>query len=631
MERSPAWSTTTRIHLGLELSGSTAVAPFAENMPATTLCPLRCLASLNLAVQLAVVPVLAKLRESDLPATVLKSEYAVRGEVVLRAQEIQAELDAAKKAGVTHAKYGFDKLVPCNIGNPQAVGQSPLTYHRQMLSIVTTSPKDMKHNGTEWKSLAEVVAMPRFQDFPLDVMARGYHFLKEGNIGAYTHSKGALLFRQKIAQYIDRRDAVSGAPKVNVEDIFITDGASPAVKTVLELLIRDTSDVILIPIPQYPLYSASIVRLGGTYVGYELTEDYTAPKDTLGWNLDVAALEALVQAEKAKGNNVRGIAVINPGNPTGNVLTEDVITAIVQFAEKHDMVILADEVYQENVYNLNQLHAGSEPKEFVSFRAVLYKIRSSVELFSFHSVSKGYYGECGLRGGYVQLDNIDERINEQMYKLMSMTLCSNTIGQAMMASVTNPPDTADYFSEWAALLNENVEVRKVAENTGMLVTPQPPSFVLFEREKNEVLKSLQKKAVLTSEYLNSVPGISSMPIEGAMYAFPQVHLPHKYIEHSRNIMQKEPDSLYCLQMLEALGVIAVPGNGFNQRRGTFHLRLTILPQEEELLRVFKGVRDFHMGIYREWGVPEGINVSSDELNNVDCQGAQCTGAHREEL
>jgi aspartate/methionine/tyrosine aminotransferase len=600
-------------------------------MLATTSCPWRFLASLYFAVELAVTPARAKLQESDLPGTVLKSEYAVRGEIVLRAQEIQAELDAAKQAGVAHTKYGFDKLVPCNIGNPQAVGQSPLTYHRQMLSIVTTSPKDMKHNGTEWKPLAEVAAMPRFQDFPLDVIARGYHFLKAGNIGAYSHSKGALLFRQKIAQYIDRRDAVSGAPKVNVEDIFITDGASPAVKTVLELLIRDEKDVVLIPIPQYPLYSASIVRLGGTYVGYELTEDYTAPEDQRGWNLDVPALETLVQTEKAKGNNVRGIAVINPGNPTGNVLTEDVITAIVQFAERHDMVILADEVYQENVYNLNPSQTDSKPKEFVSFRTVLYKIGSSAELFSFHSVSKGYYGECGLRGGYVQLDNIDEGINEQMYKLMSMTLCSNTVGQAMMASVTNPPDTADYLSEWAALLNEDAEVHKLAEKGGMTLTAQPPSFALFEQEKSDVLKALQKKAVLTSEYLNSVPGISSMPIEGAMYAFPQVRLPQKYITHARSVMKKEPDSLYCLEMLEALGVIAVPGNGFRQKMGTFHLRLTILPQEEELLRVFKGVRKFHMGIYRKWGVPEGINVSADELNQVVCQDAHCKGTDREEL
>jgi len=283
------------------------------------------------------------------------------------------------------------------------------------------------------------------------------------------------------------------------------------------------------------------------------------------------------------------------------------------------MVILADEVYQENVYNLN---TGSKPKEFVSFRTVLYNIRSSAELFSFHSVSKGYYGECGLRGGYVHMDNIDDKINEQLYKLMSMTLCSNTIGQAMMASVTNPPDTADYLSEWVALLNQDAEVRKLAEKGGKPVTAQPPSLALFEQEKNDVLNALQKKALLTSKYLNSVPGISSMPIEGAMYAFPSVQLPMKYIEHSLLTMRKAPDSLYCLEMLEALGVIAVPGNGFRQQRNTFHFRLTILPQEEELLRMFKGVRKFHMGIYRKWGVPEGVHVSADELNE---------GTSREEL
>jgi len=608
-----------------------SICTLTREMLFTARILLKIPAALHLIVQFAVTPTVAKLKESNLPEPVLKSEYAVRGEIALRAQEIQAELDAAKKTGMTQTKYAFDKLVPCNIGNPQAVGQSPLTYHRQMLSIVTTSPKDLKDNRTDWKSLAEVAAMPRFQDFPLDVIARGYQFLKAGNIGAYSHSKGVPAFRHMIAQSIDRRDAASGAPRANIEDIFITDGASPAVKTVLELLVRDKHDVIMIPIPQYPLYSASIVRLGGTYVGYELTEEYSAPEDKKGWNLDVPELEALVQTEKAKGHTVRGIAVINPGNPTGNVLSEDMIVSIINFAEKHDMVILADEVYQENVYNLNKSPVGSKPKEFVSFRTALYKIGSKVELFSFHSVSKGYYGECGLRGGYVHMDNVDESVNEQMYKLMSMTLCSNTVGQAMMASVTNPPDTPDYAAEWAALLKGDSEVGKLAEKGGTGVASQPPSLSLFKQEKGEVLKTLQKKAAFTSEYLNNVPGISSMPIEGAMYAFPEVKLPDKYIAHARHTVKKEPDTLYCLEMLESLGVIAVPGNGFRQREGTFHMRLTILPQEEELLGVMKAIRQFHLGVYRKWGLPAGINVSDTELNGLDCQGASCKETSRVEL
>jgi len=553
----------------------------------------------------AVPFVSAKLQVSDLPKGVLDSEYAVRGEIVLRASEISKILAADPDKKGEGKKFPYDKLVPSNIGNPQAVGQKPLTYHRQVLSILTnTGQHSLVSNSTSVADLAAPSSM--YAAYPPDVLQRGFDFAKAGNVGAYSDSKGVPLFRSMIAAYIDRRDAGVGAPKTDIEDLYITDGASPAVKTVLELMIRDEKDVILIPIPQYPLYSASIVRLGGQWVGYELQEDYRAlvkvagdKKRTtdyaaalsegnlgdLGWKVDMAQLRATIAEQRRLGNRVRGIAVINPGNPTGNVLSEAAIEDIVRLAEKEDLAILADEVYQENVYNPNPTGAGHnsvKKKAFHSFRKVLYKLGSKAELFSFHSVSKGYYGECGLRGGYVHLDNIDQGVNEQLYKLLSMTLCSNTIGQAMMASVTNPPDSEGYLAD-----------------------ARDSSVALFAREKDAILAALKQKAGLVFDKLNKIPGVQCMPIEGAMYAFPQIDLPSKFVAHAES-KGKKPDTLYALELLENLGVIAVPGNGFGQRAGTFHLRLTILPQEEELLRVLQGFERFHLDIYEEFGWPEGV-------------------------
>ncbi len=233
-------------------------------------------------------------------------------------------------------KYGLDKLVFFNVGNPQSVGQNPVTFHRQVLSLLT-NPKllDQIDNG-EVKG-TDVV-------YPADVLARGREYLKSvPKFGAYSDSKGHLLFRKKICEYIDKRDGLINryygqSAMCDPASIFITDGAGPAVVTAIELLLRDEKDVVLIPIPQYPLYSATITRLGGTAVGYEMVECYDS--NDKGWKLDVAHIEELIEACYAKGQRVRALAVINPGNPTGSVLDERDINALIALAAKHSLCLL---------------------------------------------------------------------------------------------------------------------------------------------------------------------------------------------------------------------------------------------------------------------------------------------------
>lgn len=160
----------------------------------------------------------------------------------------------------------------------------------------------------------------------------------------------------------------------------------------LQLLIRDRNDGIMIPIPQYPLYSASITCNNGTAVNYFLNEED-------GWSLDINELEHSYNKNK-ENVNIRALAVINPGNPTGQCLSKENIEHIIDFCISKNLVILADEVYQENIWDKN--------KKFHSFREVAYEMNKSeeVQLCSFHSVSKGFLGECGRRGGYVEMQGI---------------------------------------------------------------------------------------------------------------------------------------------------------------------------------------------------------------------------------
>merc|ERR1712054_331803 len=189
--------------------------------------------------------------------------------------------------------------------------------------------------------------------------------------------------------------------------------------------------------------------------------------------------------------------------------------------------------------------------------------------------SKGYYGECGLRGGYMELTNVEPAVNEEIYKLSSMTLCSNSLAQAMTASILHPP------------------------------LPGTPSHALFEKEKSAILDGLKRKAIMVEKELKEIPGFNVMPIEGAMYAFPEVQLPQKYIDHAKSLGSL-PDTQYCKDLLKSLGVVVVPGNGFGQRPNTFHFRMTILPKEEDLAGMLKGMKKFQMDLYAKYGHPEGV-------------------------
>lgn len=382
--------------------------------------------------------------------------------------------------------------------------------------------------------------------FPSDVIARANDMIVNigPSSGAYTNSKGLAFVRKHVCDFIERRD---GGHSANPEHIFLSDGASPAVKVGLTMLLRGRNDGILLPIPQYPLYSATIALLGGTQVPYYLDE-------AKNWGLSVAELEQQYAAARKSGIDVRAVVVINPGNPTGQVMSYDNIAEVVQWAAKRDVLVLADEVYQANVY--------AADKQFYSFKKVLRDLKSPVQCFSFHSVSKGVIGECGKRGGYMEAVNVDEAVIEQIYKLNSINLCPNVPGQLTVDVMVKPPVKGDASYE-----------RHVAE-------------------MQEIYESLKRRAERLTKMLNSLEGVTCNPAEGAMYAFPQVRLPPKAIAAAKAAKQV-PDAFYCMQLLENTGICVVPGSGFGQRDGTHHFRTTFLPREDKVEKVAKLMKDFH--------------------------------------
>ncbi|XP_068116185.1 alanine aminotransferase 2 isoform X1 [Hyperolius riggenbachi] len=462
-------------------------------------------------------------------------EYAVRGPIVTRAGEIEREL----QRGI---KKPFDEVIKANIGDAHAMGQQPITFLRQVVALCT---------------YPDLLESPHF---PADAKNRASRILQScggQSLGSYSDSQGVRCIRQDVAQYIERRD---GGIPADPDSIYLTTGASDGIASILKILVSGDGKSrtgVMIPIPQYPLYSAAISELDAVQVNYYLDEDHC-------WALDVNELKrALYQAREYC--NPKVLCIINPGNPTGQVQSRRCIEEVINFACEEGLFLLADEVYQDNVY--------SDSCQFHSFKKVLCEMgleySNNVELASFHSTSKGYMGECGYRGGYMEILNLHPDIQAQLVKMLSVRLCPPVSGQAAMDIVVNPP------------------------------RPSEESHQQFIQEKEAVLSNLAYKAKLTEELFNQVPGIQCNPLQGAMYAFPRIHIPSRAAEKAKEL-QMEPDMFYCMRLLEETGICVVPGSGFGQKEGTHHFRMTILPPVEKLKLLLQKVKDFHLQFLDEY-------------------------------
>ncbi|XP_050597064.1 alanine aminotransferase 1 [Bombus affinis] len=473
------------------------------------------------------------LTEDNVFINLRKMEYAVRGPLLIRALEIEKELQKG-------AKKPFKEVIKANVGDAHAMGQQPITFLRQVLTL-TVSPNLLDDPS-----------------YPEDVKERAKTILcqcKGGSVGSYSESAGIEIIRKHVAQYIQDRDGIPS----DYHNIILSNGASDGIKSFLKLFnekLDGKPSGVMIPIPQYPLYSATLAEFGLTQIGYYLNEENK-------WGLDISELDRALN-ESRRLCNPRVLVVINPGNPTGQVLTRTNIEDIIRFAYKNRLFLLADEVYQDNVYD--------KDSAFHSFKKVMTEMGEpycKMELASFMSVSKGYMGECGIRGGYGEIINMDPKVMAILLKSISAMLCPTVLGQVVLDVVVNPPK-----------LNE-------------------PSYKLFQKEKKETLRSLAERSQLVVDTLNSIPGFKVNPAMGAMYVFPRIDLPKGAIKAAEKEGQ-QPDVFYAFKLLESTGICVIPGSGFGQRPGTYHFRTTILPQKEKITTMLENLKQFHIRFLEEY-------------------------------
>ncbi|KAJ7216348.1 alanine aminotransferase [Mycena pura] len=394
--------------------------------------------------------------------------------------------------------------------------------HNLALARCTRLPrKALARQALARRSLPAARTRPRAKELHSEI----------GSIGAYSHSQGVLFIRKNVAKFISERDGHPADP----DDL-------------INMLITDPAAGILIPIPQYPLYTAALAQHHGRGISYMLDE-------SSGWSTSVEAISDALANARAEGTSPKALVVINPGNPTGALLTAETMAALVRLCEEHSLVLLADEVYQNN------LHRAAE-HPFTSFKKVVRDLRSPVPLVSFHSISKGVSGECGRRGGYLELTNIAPEVRALIYKLVSVGLCPPLSGQIGVDSMVRPPKAGE------------------------------PSYALWKQETDAIHAALAERTRVMARRLNALPGVSCVESPGALYLFPKIEIPAKAAAAAR-AAGKEPDAFYALALLDETGICVVPGSGFGQKAGEWHYRLTCLcPGVEDYVGKLER---FHLG------------------------------------
>ena len=271
----------------------------------------------------------------------------------------------------------------------------------------------------------------------------------------YTDSKGLFAPRKAVMHYCQEKHIAS----VTVDDIYLGNGASELIAISMNALL-DSGDEVLIPAPDYPLYTAVVSLSSGTPVHY-LCDEGT------GWLPDLDDIRARVT------KNTKAIVVINPNNPTGTLYPIDVLEGIVEIARQHQLIVFADEIYDKTLYDGHQ-HTS------------IAALADDVLFVTFNGLSKNYRS-CGYRAGWMVVSGDKRHARdyiEGLNMLASMRLCANTPGQLAIQTA----------------LGGYQSIKDLVAPTGRLC----------------------KQRDLAYELLTQIPGVSVVKPKAALYMFPRL-------------------------------------------------------------------------------------------------------------
>jgi alanine-synthesizing transaminase len=270
----------------------------------------------------------------------------------------------------------------------------------------------------------------------------------------YSDSRGIFPARKAVMHYCQEK----GIPGVGIEDIIIGNGVSEMIMMAMQALLN-SGDEILIPAPDYPLWTAAVNLSGGTPVHYICDEQS-------GWYPDLADMKRKITAK------TKGIVVINPNNPTGAVYPEDVLRQIVNLASEHQLIIFADEIYDKILYDDVQ-HTS------------LAALSDEVLFITMNGLSKAYRA-CGFRAGWMVISG-NKRIADDyiagLNMLSSMRLCSNVPAQYAIQTALGGYQSIKDLTKPGGRLREQRDFiyRRINEIPGLSCTKPQGAFYIFPK------------------------------------------------------------------------------------------------------------------------------------------------------
>ncbi|MBK7722697.1 MAG: pyridoxal phosphate-dependent aminotransferase [Austwickia sp.] len=271
----------------------------------------------------------------------------------------------------------------------------------------------------------------------------------------YSDSKGIVPARRAVAQYYQTK----GVPIIDVEDIFLGNGVSELIVMALQALLNN-GDEVLVPAPDYPLWTAAVSLCGGTPVHYLCDEQ-------ADWNPDVDDIRAKIT------DRTKAIVVINPNNPTGAVYSLEVLDQIVELARQHQLLVFSDEIYDKILYD-DAKHISTA------------SLAPDLLCLTFNGLSKAYR-VAGFRAGWLALSGPKDHARsylEGLELMANMRLCANHPAQHTIATA----------------LGGHQSINDLILPGGRLLAQRDAAY----------------------ELINQIPGVSAVKPQGALYLFPRL-------------------------------------------------------------------------------------------------------------
>ncbi|WP_371482476.1 pyridoxal phosphate-dependent aminotransferase [Kitasatospora sp. NBC_00315] len=321
----------------------------------------------------------------------------------------------------------------------------------------------------------------------------------------YSDSRGILPARRAVVQYYQQR----GVGGVTVDDVYLGNGVSELIQMSVQALVDD-GDEVLVPAPDFPLWTAVVRLAGGKAVHYLCDEE-------ADWYPDLDDIASKIS------HRTKAIVVINPNNPTGAVYPKELLEGILDLARRHNLMVLADEIYDKILYDGVEHHC-------------LAALADDVVTLTFNGLSKAYR-VAGFRSGWLMVSGPKARARDYLE------------GLTMLAGMRLCPNVPAQYAVQAAL-GGHQSINDLVLPTGRLAEQRDVAW----------------------RALNDIPGVSCVKPKGALYAFARLDpAVHKIVD----------DEKFVLDLLLREKIHIVQGTGFNWPRPD-HFRFVTLPRADDL-------------------------------------------------